>query len=547
MSNDIPRAPSNPEPLPSELLGIEHQLLADGASWERRVPSSDSFTRRIRSVLQEESMRDPQIPAATLTRETRARDAGAASHRGPLAPHRLRALVATVAAVVIVALLGAVFAALAHSHTQPTVGNGPHQQPQTPAPIATQVHTQLGMLTKQPSVTNQPGTPIIAPSDPKVMYEYAYNSTPVLRRSDDGGKTWHNLAFPYSTVNLGALYLAVSPIDAQSVFLEMDVNIPAAGICQEHADYRSANIPTSGGGIICPQTFHSEDGGNIWRSVFFPVSGSIFGNGVVFYYNSTAVQAQGNRLYVRVYDKLTAANPTLDIRILSTTDNGASWHVADTSLTKLAPHVCAYAATPTGSTLFAISMAGCTSAGSGTLWRSDDAGATWTRVGTAPNWAVPIGPAMVAANASGDPNQPLLYAVPSGTVTVSSDGGKSWQPAPTAGLPKGASLVMMGSAALPDGTIIAAFSGAPASSGQQSSTQPTATPSMYGASGVVGCYYWSPGASAWQPLTPGITMSPSDLENVFVSSASASAGPVVTFSIGDISSTNPLYTIQPFA
>src|SRR5579872_3416137 len=469
MSDDIPRAPSNLEPLPAELLDIERRLLADGAVWERRVPSSASFTQRIHSVLQEDSMRDSEIPAErteTLTDDTGASGIGSSSQRGWRPPSRWRTLVATVAAVVIVALLGAVFATLAQNHGRPNAaGTGPTRKPQTPVPVSTPALPPIHLLSEQPSTTNQPGIPIVGQSNPQIMYEYADNGPgPVLRRSDDGGKSWRDLAFPQSTVSLGALYLAVSPLDAQNVLLEMDVNIPAGGVCQVHADARNANIPASGGGTICPQMYHSEDGGTIWRPVSLPIAGSIFGNGVVFYYNSMVVQGQGNRLYARVYDKLTATNPQLDIRILSTTDNGASWHVADASLVKQAPHVCEYAATPAGSTLFAVSAVSCIGTSDGTLWRSDDAGANWTRVGPAPAWVLISGPPLVAANAGGDPNRPLLYAeqMPSpvtaaSDISVSTDGGKTWQNAPLAGVPAKAQPLMMGSAALPDGSIVTAF------------------------------------------------------------------------------------------
>jgi hypothetical protein len=560
MSNDIPRAPSNSEPLPTELLRMEHQLLADGAAWERRVPPTGSFIQRMRLALQEDTMRDGETPIEQSGDETRPRSLGLSEERGRRASGRWRALAVSVAAVLIVALLGAVFATLAQNHKRPSAaGSGPSQQTPTSMPlglpnqIGTQKHIALGPLRAQPSATNQPGTPIVAQSDPKVMYEYADNGPgPVLRRSDDGGKSWHDLPFPQSSNGLGAVYLAVSPLDALNIFLGIDVSIPAGGSCVVHADMRTNNAPSSDN-TLCPLLYRSQDGGSIWRPVSLPISGSIFPTGVVFYYDSTTVQGQGNRLYARVYSKQTFTNPDLDIRILSTTDDGATWQPADTSLTKVAPHVCEYAATPAGSTLFAVSAASCISGGGGILWRSDDAGVSWTQAGSAPSWVLPGGgPALVAANANGDPNRTLLYAqqMPSpvtaaSDIAVSKDGGKTWLNAPLAGVPANAQPQMLGTAALPDGSIVAAFGGVPASSGQPSSATPTATPSIYGAQGGIACYYWSPGASAWKPLTPAIINLPSDLSNVFVSYTSA--GLVVTYSIGDISTSDPLYTIQPFA
>ncbi|MGH2517219.1 MAG: hypothetical protein ACRDHP_16340, partial [Ktedonobacterales bacterium] len=349
MSNDIPRAPFPDEPLPSELLDTERQLLADGAAWERGVAAADSFTRRIRTVLQEDSMRDSlrnsEIPDDTQTQENPATHVGIPARTSQRRPGRWRTLVATAAAVLIVALLGAVFAALAQNYGQPSAaGTGPNRQPQMPVltpaqtPIGIQVHTALP-LTKQPSATNQPGTPVVAQSNPQIMYEYADNgSGPVLRRSDDAGKTWHDLAFPQSTYNLGSEYLAVSPLDAQNVFLGMDVPIPAGGACVVHAEMRGSFTPKSGN-TLCPLVYRSSDGGAIWYPVPLPNSGTLFPTGVVFYYDSTVVQGQGNRLYARVFYNPSFTNPSLDIHILSTTDEGATWQVADAPLTKLHLHV----------------------------------------------------------------------------------------------------------------------------------------------------------------------------------------------------------------
>ncbi|HLZ25184.1 MAG TPA: sialidase family protein [Ktedonobacterales bacterium] len=548
MSDDISRSPNTPEPLPPELLGIEHQVLADGAVWERSVPPADSFTRRIRSVLQEESMRDSEKPTERLAREMKPGDAGAPSPRAYRMLSRWRAFAATVAAVLIVGLLGAVFAALAHNHGQ--AGNGPHRQPQVTATVSTPTPAHIHVLSEQPAATNQPGTPIVAQSDPQVMYEYADNgSGAVLRHSVDGGTTWSDIAFPVSTVSLGAVYLAVSPLDAQNVFLGVDVPIPATASCDVHADIHTSFAP-KGNAKLCPQLYRSQDGGTIWQLVQLPTSGTIFPTGVVFFYDSTILQGQGNRLYAKVFYNQSFITPSLDIRILSTTDEGATWQAADTSLTKLAPHVCEYAATPVGSTLFAVSAASCISEGDGTLWRSDDAGATWIQVVTIANWALNLSPALVAANVNGDPTRPLLYTeqmssqlLSASDVAVSADGGKTWRNAPLAGVPAKAQLLMMGSAALPDGSIVAAVSSVPAPGGQQGSATPT--PSMNGAPAAVSCYYWSPGASAWKLLTPAIAEDAPSLSNVYVSYSSA--GLVVTLSIGDNSTSSPLYTIQPFA
>jgi hypothetical protein len=488
----------------------------------------------------EDSMRDSKIPAETNTvADEMPALRPSAPWRNPRTPSRWRVLVGAFAAVVVVALIGAVFVTLANNRKHSGVGS--NSPTQSPAPSAT-LHPKIGVLARQPSATNQPGIPIVAQSNPQYIYEYADNQPgPVLRRSEDGGQTWNDLAFPLNTGSLGAEYLAVSPIDATLLLLEMDINIPTAGHCVVHADPRGSLTSLSGGGTLCRLTYRSQDAGDIWQPISFPINGSIFGNGVIFHFDSTAIQAQNNRLYARVYDKLNRATPMLDIRIFSTADGGSTWQAADTSLASRAPHVCSFAATPVGSTLFAVSAPSCIGASVGTLWRSDDAGVTWNRVGNAPDWGLPVGaglstPTLIGANVNGDPSQPLLYAeqmpdpvtLPSNTIVVSADGGKTWQKAPNTGLPHGAQIVVTGSAPLPDGSIVVAFTDAISQSPRP-----------------IGCYYWSPGKSAWQRITPNLSLTANDLSNVFVSSTSA--GVTVTLSIGDSTSTSPLYTIQPFA
>ena len=123
---------------------------------------------------------------------------------------------------------------------------------------------------------------------------------------------------------------------------------------------------------------------------------------------------------------------------------------------------------------------------------------------------------------------PDPVTLPSNTIVFSADGGKTWQQAPHTGLPHGAQIVVTGSAPLPDGSIVVAF-----------------TDAISQAPRPIGCYYWSPGKSAWQRITPDLSLTANDLSNVFVSSTTA--GVTVTLSIGDSTTTSPLYTIQPFA
>lgn len=546
---------------------MERQVLADSAAWERRVPAPDAFNARLRRHLTEEYMREQEpAPLSSWLAETTSEQESVPLPSPKLRPpSRTRTLLAVAAAVVVVGLLAAVFASLTQGRTG-----------QSPAASATATDTAAAgatsapvhMLAARPALRTQPGVPVVAPSDPNVIYEYADNGPGVvLRRSDDGGATWRDLSYPTGGRSVDAIAVAVSPLDAHNVFLRLDLGNPTnnPSVCLQSAEVQHGGILASGGGN-CRYEFYSRDGGQTWIQFHLPVAGSLFASGVTFTYDASVFQAQGSRLYGRIWYGGTDFTPATSVRIGVTTDGGKSWRMADGPLAITEPHICAFAATPQGSTLFALAAGDCLAQATTPyrLWRSDDAGAHWRDVGSFPRKLVQAGfsESLIAANLGGQSSQPVLYATGlpySAGIYASNDGGTTWHAAPVAGLPRGAEADLAAGQPLSDGSLVVAFTGrtnapAPATPTEPAAGSATATPTPPptptpfggaggGVGGTVAVYVWRADANSWSQLTPATTFTGPNVSNVFVSEGTTRA---VTLSVADDLSTNPTYTVQRF-
>lgn len=572
MSDDdvLPPTPAS-ESVPQELNGVERRILADSAAWERHIPSVDAFNQRLRRSLTEEHMREPDTSSVPTWLSERA---ATGEYETPLAPNRrppsrTRTLLAVAAAVVIVGLLAAVFAGLTQSRTkqEPAVSATTTASatitatPATPAPFH--------MLAARPPVIGQPGTPVVAPSDPNVIYEYADNGTGVVvRRSDDGGQTWRDLSYPSGGSFVSAIEIAVSPADAQNVFLRLDLGYPQGGTnpCQAIASIQHGGILASGDST-CRVELSSRDGGAHWSRMTFPVAGTLFQGGVTFSYDPTTIQAGADRLYGRIWQLDASGTQNGDVRIVSTRDQGQTWQTADTTLVRQASHICSFRAAPASATIFAItSTTTCWGSpqGARSVWRSDDAGVHWARAGDLPAALAQPDAQFVAASESGANGvTAIFYGVPGAAATAgaaevlaSSDGGQTWHAAPTSGLPAGTPIAGVAGTALPDGSVLVAFSGAPGAAQQAGATPgATATPtaaasgdSGYGGGGgpqiSVVCYVWKVGEAKWQRVTQAATIDGASISNVFASNGSQL---VVTLSVAsDNMSSNPTYVLERF-
>lgn len=566
----IPAALPSPGFSPEDLDGVERRLVADSADWERGVPSPDSFNSRLRRRLMEESMREQETSPSRGWRTERittgADEAPPAPDRRP--PGRTRTLLAAVAAVVIVGLLAAVFASL----TRGRAGQSPAGSATASATVAAtatvrgtsvpSTPTPVQVLATQQVVTQQPGTPVVAPSDPNVIYEYADNgSGVVLRRSDDGGETWRDLSYPGNGAFVAAIEVAVSPVDARNVFLRLDLGYQPGGQspCQAIAETQHGGMLASSG-ANCRVELYSRDGGAHWSKMTLPVPGELFQSGVTFNYDTTTIQAGADRLYGNVWQLDANGQQTGDIRIASTRDDGESWQAADDSLVSQAGHICAFSSAARGMTVFAVtSTTTCWAnpAGARSMWRSDDGGGHWVRAGDLPVALAENGAIFVAASeVSGQGMTATLYGIPGAEATrgaveaeASSDGGQTWHAAPSRGLPNGALVMGVAGNPLADGSILVAVEAAAGTTQQAGgSASPTATATAteatYGVQPLnVFCYIWKAGDTAWQQVTAAGPVDGPSVTNVFAASGSRL---VVTLSSADDMSSNPMYTLRRF-
>ncbi|HEU4783478.1 MAG TPA: sialidase family protein, partial [Ktedonobacterales bacterium] len=321
--------------------------------------------------------------------------------------------------------------------------------------------------------------PAMAPSNSQVVYETMAKGMQqrlpaTLRATSDGGATWRTLAMPIPTDNIGYAGIGVSPLDPQTVFLSL-IDTTVA-----HCPANSIVNPGEGYLRYCWLQYSSFDGGAHWSATNLPLAGGSkqgllsasmtdgFGGSM----QSNTLRAQGQRLFAGFLCAIGSCG-----RLVTSDDGGRTWSFADLPLLAHgAANVCDYAANASGADLYAVtSPTTCDfmKQTALTLWRSVDAGTTWVKVRqlASPNER---GMALTQSHATG---ATLLYmAAPTTTsqatdkmggkfpvfsqapsdVKVSTDGGATWQSAPTQGIPHGhAAYLQMGLlGTLSDGSVV---------------------------------------------------------------------------------------------
>jgi BNR/Asp-box repeat len=418
---------------------------------------------------------------------------------------------AVVAAVLVVGLLAATFVVFSHRPLY-SVGGGATPTPApTMSPQPVRSWSAVASLTTTTSFNN--ALPAIAPSDPRIVYEVTTNPEPALRRTDDGGATWQTLPIPVQNASY-LMQLYVSPLNPNVVVLHTDGYISQPSSCNTRADAwiptatgasatsplaaLSAAVPRSGT-AACTQ-FLSTDGGRSWTqtSDYFD-NARIIQDGAGGY---GIYMVQGNRLYT--YANFSCGGPGSTYvctgGLLVSLDGGMTWRQASIP----SPDTfCGLALAPTGSVMFAFTSSDCVGAvgtSENTVWRSDDAGAHWAPV-SHPQFDLIDGAQVVPARGAAFPTvylttttetlnptpteMPMLFTR---TLQMSQDGGKTWSPVPTAGIPAGwgAGWVTAQTSA---GAVIALFGPANGPGGS--------------------LYLWQPGATRWQLLAPLPPVSPS--------------------------------------
>jgi hypothetical protein len=447
------------EPLPPELEPLHRRLLDDGALWRARLPSTERLEQRLKSLTQQERYMRLMVPAENRPGRLSLID------RVKGKQDMLRGRFKTALAVVTIAAVVALFAVLFY-------GFAGHMLRTTAQPTSTATHP-TSEATNFPTGHYGEEVPIVAPSDPEVVYKLvpANGSADqqMLARSTDGGATWQMLAVPSVGTSSGVQAAFVSPLNPQAVFLTVGVQLsgttPGAQPCPPDLASGSFNsyVALAGDYSYCDVEFLSTDGGRQWSRVHLPAdavpaalgdsSGNLFypynsGYGILFSTSATVFHVQGNRLYsvtdVDASDGLSGGSGA--IRIVVSTDGGLNWSYADEALASSVQSICDYAATPSGATVFAITSDPCSAGRPISLWRSDDAGAHWAKVRQLSGWAE----AGMIAVSRDNGQTPLLYInmaqakvdnqtvslnLSPANVVVSADGGETWAPAPIQGFP----------------------------------------------------------------------------------------------------------------
>ncbi len=435
---------------------------------------------------------------------------------------RLRVALAVVSLAAVVAL----FVVLFHGF----VGGHATQVGTSVRVTATPAAGGAGRFVPVATLSRESAQPLIAPSDPQVVYELRTTATGqlALARTDDAGKSWKTFALPAGKASdQFPPTFFLSPVDAQSVFLTVNGTRAGSG-CQ--VSTLTGDSTLSGGQNLCALQYVSKDGGAHWSQVQFPTLGIVGDTGILDealgqIMGSNVLRAQGSRLYAVFgpYSQYNQLEGEAGGQLVVSDDGGSSWQFIDNGLDGNG-YICDIAPAPTGSTVFAITSSITCSAGGGetlTLWRSDDAGAHWSQVGTLPGNT--DDGMVVAQGRSGAPllyiNMPTLMGGGStlwprsgggggpgspAAIQVSADGGKTWQNAPTQGLPSGTDDPggpPLG--ILKDGSLLYAFSGPPRANPTPQAT-PTIPPAIdeSGATPTFVFYAWKSGDASWQRVTP---------------------------------------------
>lgn len=372
-----------------------------------------------------------------------------------------------------------------------------------------------------PHLSHELTAPIVAPSDPQVAYELeALSDNGVahgMRRTDDGGASWHALPDPTIPGPLLGAAIRVSPVDARNVFLQLEfgVQMTGDGVPTLNCPGPLASVaPSTQGNLLlsplsnyggCPALFYSTDGGDHWAPSKLPApSQLVYTNFSWPIGDLGVVQAQGTRLYAAMQPVPVGTSP-VGVRLMVSIDRGATWNFADVELVSQAPIECDATAAPQGATLFALTAeSDCFAMDQPArwIWRSDDGGDHWTKIGAAPGYQARFAGVALGANAA----QPIPYLLVAANsvdsllkLAASQDGGRTWQLAPTAGVPSTMQFFEVAGVASNDSLIVAMQPAVPTAPTTSSGATPT--PALPRTSYTLTLFSWKAGDAAWRQIS----------------------------------------------
>jgi len=493
---------------PPDLGELDAYLERAGARWRATSTEIGAVAGRLRERAGRMTAAHTTMHAATsepaATPRLRIASVPAPPHRGR-SPRSLPVRLAgsLVAVLAMVAVVGALAALLLSASPKGTTSGGvPTQHGRWVALGALDADVQF----------DANDLPAIAPSDPRVVYEtmvygIQQHHAGGLRRTDDGGATWHDLPLPIHADHVGHAGMLVSPLDPRTVFLSL-ISTAAADCPPGTVEpITESNSPDD---VICRLQYTSTDGGAHWAMTHLPTPSVLTPNLTNNTMPSLQASHVGGQAYL--YALLDCVGTASCSRLGTSTDSGRTWRLADSPLMAAgAENVCAVAADQRGPALFAVTTATTCYYDAQkplTLWRSDDAGAHWSRQGIL---ATPNLRGVLIAHPEGTNRALMSMALPRTTgmatdkmggkyptfstdpadLKVSADGGKTWKSAPAAGIPAGLKpsydIGLMGT--LSDGSVVVDFI---AQNRQEN----------FGGSTL---FAWKLGDTAWRQLAPPVT------------------------------------------
>jgi hypothetical protein len=188
------------------------QLAQDGVEWRGSLPSASCVEAEIATLARRAEQSGPSLYDGPVPGGPPADLPWSPATRSPR-PHRLAGLASVAAVAAVVLLFVGVFALHALSMPRGYPSTGPSATATLPPGTAWVAQPKLDVV----SSGYQAEDAVIAPSDPRVVYEAGSlltytqiqgNTFPTgkvfLRRTDDGGATWHSLPLP-DAAHLGML------------------------------------------------------------------------------------------------------------------------------------------------------------------------------------------------------------------------------------------------------------------------------------------------------------------------------------------------------